>query len=211
MNRPRPVLCCPVRLHLQGVIVKGVEMTNYNEASEFLRVLYPPESTITFQTFPNTGKCSVKPKILHGNLERHLDYLQRANSQGAGVYDMVNVGDEEWRSNEHVTTIAGSFLDLDGSPLDPVLKSPIKPHAIIQTSPEPFQVRWKVNPVQVNDRNRTASCELFRKIQRGVAEKFNGDILLELRCLGWVLGAIWNRHKRRSNLFQLSQSGLFSA
>jgi hypothetical protein len=175
MNLPRPVLCCPVQLHFQGVIVKGVEMTNYKEASEFLRVLYPSESTITFQTFPNTERCSVKPKILHGNLERHLDYLQRANSQGAGVYGMVNVGDDEWRSNEHVTTIAGSFLDLDGSPLDPVLKSPIKPHAIIQTSPERFQVRWKVNPVQVNDRNRTASCELFRKIQRGVAEKFNGD------------------------------------
>ena len=88
---------------------------------------------------------------------------------------MVNVGDGTWRSNQNVTAISGLFLDLDGSPIEPVLKSPIKPHAIIQTSPERFQVRWKVNPVPVTDCNRTASCELFRRIQRGIAEKFGGD------------------------------------
>jgi len=149
-------------------------MNNYEDAVNFLNLLYPSES-ITFQTFPNSEDCNLKPEILHGTMEQHWDHLQRSNHQGAGIYTMVNAGDSLGRKNENVRAITSVFLDLDGSPLGPVQKSPIKPHVIIQTSPDRFQVRWKISPIPVNDNNRDSSSQLFRKVQRGVADKFGGD------------------------------------
>jgi hypothetical protein len=159
----------------QRVWVRGVEMNSYEEASEFLRVVYPTESLLTFQTFRNSQNCSLRPEILHGTIDQHWSYLEQVNAEGAGVYTMVNVGDGTWRSNSNVTAITSIFLDLDGSPLNPVLKSPIRPHAIIQTSPERFQVRWKISPIPVTESNRNSCCELFRRVQRGVADTFGGD------------------------------------
>lgn len=150
-------------------------MNSFEEACRFLRLLYPSDSIITFQTFPNANNCSVRPEIIHGTIEQHWDYLQQVNSQGAGAYAMVNTGDGKGRKNNNVRAITGIFLDLDGSSIEPVLECPVKPHVIIQTSPKKFQTRWKINPVPVNDNNRDASCELFRRIQKGVAQRFGGD------------------------------------
>ena len=36
------------------------------------------------------------------------------------------------------------MLDLDGAPLDPVLKCKLKPHVIIETSPHRWQALWLV-------------------------------------------------------------------
>ena len=49
---------------------------------------------------------------------------RQVNAQGAGVYSMINAGDGVWRSNDNVTEITNCLLDLDGSPLDPVLTKP---------------------------------------------------------------------------------------
>ena len=149
-------------------------MDNREEAAEFVRVLYPsPE--ITFQTFANSQASPARPEILHGTIDQHWDYLCRVNSQGAGVYGMVNIGDGLWRSNENVTEITHLFLDLDGSPLDPVLEGPIQPHAIVETSPGHYQVWWRIQAISVTDANRASCCELFRRVQRGIADRFGGD------------------------------------
>lgn len=149
-------------------------MNYYEQARGFLDLLYPP-SEITFQTFANSANCCVRPEILCGTIDQHWDYLQRANAEGAGVYCMVNRGDGAWRSNHNMTEITNFFLDLDGSPLDPVLKGPIKPHAVIETSPGHYQVWWKIESIPVTDANRDSSCELFRKVQRSIADRFGGD------------------------------------
>ena len=150
-------------------------MNCYEESRRFFSVLYPSVDNITFQTFGNSPNSSICPEILYGKLEQHWEHLQRVNAQGAGIYSMVNVGDGVWRANDNVKAITSVLLDLDGSPIEPVLKSSVKPHAILQTSPDRFQARWRISPIPVNDSNRTASCELFRRIQRGVAERFGGD------------------------------------
>ena len=56
-----------------------------------------------------------------------------------------------------------------------VLKSPIKPHVIVETSPGHYQVWWRIEPIPVTDANRDHSSELFRKVQRGIADRFGGD------------------------------------
>jgi hypothetical protein len=153
---------------------KAWKMNDYQEARDFLDLLHP-HPPITFQTFANSTDSAIRPEILYGTIDQHWDYLRRANDEGAGVYGMVNTGDGVWRSNENVTGITNCLLDLDGSPLDPVLNSPIKPHAIIETSPGHYQVWWKIQPLLVTDANRDSSCELFRRVQRGIADQFGGD------------------------------------
>jgi hypothetical protein len=148
-------------------------MNSYEQASRFLRLLYPSES-VTFQTFPNSDKSNVGAEILHGTIDQYWDYFQQVNDQHNGIYSMVNIGDGG-RKTQDVKAIVRVWADLDGSPLEPVLESPLKPHVIIQTSPEKFQGSWKIDPIAVNDKNRATSCELFRRIQRGVAERFGGD------------------------------------
>ncbi len=151
-------------------------MNNYEEeAREFLNVLCPSPGHLTFQTFANSKNCSVKPGILGGTIDQHWNYLQQVNTQGAGVYCMINAGDGVWRSNENVTGITNFFLDLDGSSLNPVLKGPTRPHAIVETSPGHYQVWWKIQLIPVTDANRDSSCELFRRVQRGIADQFGGD------------------------------------
>lgn len=150
-------------------------MNSFEQASQFLRLLYPSESNITFQTFPNSDKSNAGAEILQGTIEQHWDRLQQINDQHNGIYSMVNTGDGLGRKTHNVNAIVRVWADLDGPPLEPVLKSPLKPHVIIQTSREKFQASWKINPIAVNDNNRDASCELFRRIQRGVAERFGGD------------------------------------
>lgn len=148
-------------------------MNSYEQASRFLRLLYPSES-VTFQTFPNSDKSTLGAEILHGTIEQYYDYLQQVNAQHNGIYSMVNIGDGG-RKTQDVDAIIRVWADLDGSPLEPVLEIPLKPHVIIQTSPEKFQASWKINPITVNDKNRATSSELFRRLQRGVAERFGGD------------------------------------
>ena len=149
-------------------------MNNFEEAREFLNLLYPSPA-LTFQTFANSRNCPVEPKILYGTIDQHWNYFREVNDQGAGVYTMVNVGNGKWRSVENVTAISNVFLDLDEPSPAPVIKSPLKPHAVIETSPGRYQAWWKVKPIPVTDSNRGAGCELFRRVQRGIAERFNGD------------------------------------
>jgi hypothetical protein len=160
---------------VQRVWKRGVDMNSFEQASQFLRLLYLSDSIITFQTFPNSDKSKAGAEIIHGTIEQYWDYLQQVNDQHNGIYSMVNTGDGLGRKTQNVNAIVRVWADLDGAPLEPVLKSPLKPHVIIQTSPEKFQASWKINPIPVDDKNRAASCELFRRIQRGVAERFGGD------------------------------------
>jgi hypothetical protein len=154
---------------------------SFEEACQFLRLLYPSESSITFQTFPNSDKSRLRAEILHGTIEQYWDHLQQVNAQHNGIYSMVNTGDGG-RKTQNVDAMIRVWADLDGSPLEPVLRSPVRPHVIIQTSPKKFQASWKIDPIAVTDKNRNTSCELFRRIQRGVAARFNSDKSISGLC-----------------------------
>ncbi len=150
-------------------------MTAFVEAREFLHLLGPSPGRLTFQTFANAQDCSVRPEILHGTIDQHLEHLRRINAGGAGIYVMINEGDGVWRSNENVTKITNLFLDLDGSSVDPVLADLARPHAILETSPGHYQVWWRIQPIPVTDANRVSCCDLFHRVQRSIADRFGGD------------------------------------
>jgi hypothetical protein len=106
----------------------------------------------------------------------------------------------------------GRRADLDGSPLEPVLESPLKPHLILQTRPERFQASWKIAPIPVNDKNRATSCEVFRRIQRAVADRFGGDKSVSGLCgVARVPGFLnMKRDPFRVGIYQLNDIPTYS-
>lgn len=137
------------------------------DAEKFLELLTEGDPC-TFQTFDDTkSKRKSLNKILHGSLEHHCNQLESLNQNGAGVFVMVNAGDLRGRKKENVLRVRAAFVDLDGSPIQPVLKAPLPPHIVIETSPERFHAYWLVDGI---------SNEEFRDVQVMLARRFDGDV-----------------------------------
>lgn len=137
-----------------------------SQAQHFLTLLAGDEP-VTFQTFDDGATKTPKlARILHGNLEEHAATLSALNAQGAGVFVMVNRGDGLGRKAANVTGIRALFVDLDGSPLEPVLICAIEPHLTIESSADRYHAYWL-----------TDDCPLdrFTPLQAALAAKFNGD------------------------------------
>ena len=119
----------------------------------------------TFQTFGDKGG-NTPPTILHGTLAQHLPTLRRLNAAGAGCFFTVAQTDGKGRKAANITRIRAVFIDLDGSPLQPVLDGPLPPHIVIETSPGKWHCYWLID-----------HCDLehFGFIQKALATRFDGD------------------------------------
>lgn len=147
---------------------------NHKEAERFLSMLAAEDSLFTFQTFAESEKKdTLQAKVLHGTFLQHRDELIQLNKNGAGVFVMVNEGDgkchdgaKTCRTSKSVVSVRALFVDLDGAPLEPALKSELSPSMIIQTSTLRYHVYWLVD-----------DCPLdrFKPLQQGLAKQFNGD------------------------------------
>jgi len=136
------------------------------DAERFLELLTEGDSC-TFQTFDDTkAKRKSLNKILHGNLDHHCGQLELLNLNGAGVFVMVNEGDLKGRKNQNVLSIRAAFVDLDGSPVEPVLNAPLPPHIVIETSPEHYHAYWLVDAILKQE---------FRDVQVMLARRYDGD------------------------------------
>ncbi len=129
--------------------------------------LLAKDGLVTFQTFgEGVEKNPRLARILHGTLQQHTDTLAQLNAQGAGIFFMPNQGDQKGRKKENVTGIGALFIDLDGSPLDPVLESGVEPHLTVESSPGRYHAYWRVVD---------CSLEQFTPLQAALAVKFNSD------------------------------------
>lgn len=143
------------------------------EAQRFLDLLGPGEE-FTFQTFDDDKYLKRKDlsKVLHGTLKQHQEELTRLQRKGAGVFVMVNAGDGIVRENrktcrckENVFGIRALFVDLDGSPLDPVLAAH-HPDIVVESSPGRWHGYWLT---------KDCPLEKFTDYQARISKKFNGD------------------------------------
>jgi hypothetical protein len=137
------------------------------EAERFL-ALMAEATPVTFQTFDDRkgGGDGSLAEISTGDLERSADHLARLNSRGAGIFWMVNQGNGHGRRTENVTGVRAVFVDLDGAPLEPVLRAPLEPHAIVESSPRRWHAYWLVEG---------CGLDQFRPAQLALAKRFNGD------------------------------------
>jgi hypothetical protein len=100
---------------------------------------------VTWQTFDDGPKKRRDlAQVLHGDLEDCAGVLQTLNRRGAGVFWQVNYGDRAGRRAENITGIRALFLDLDGTPLEPVLAAGVEPHAVVESSPGKYHVYFQV-------------------------------------------------------------------
>ena len=144
------------------------------EARNFLELLAPGEP-VTFQTFDDdkVAKRGYLARVFHGTLDEHADSLISINDQGGGVFVMVNEGDgvvhsgeKSCRTTRNVVRVRAVFVDLDGAPLDPVRKSGVDPHIVVNSSPGRWHAYWRVSDCPLAE---------FKAIQIALAKKFSGD------------------------------------
>jgi Protein of unknown function (DUF3987)/RepB DNA-primase from phage plasmid len=163
-----------------------------SEASRFLTLLDPTATYFTFQTFDDdierreerklklaeTNKQrrakGLKPlrlkdpfaRILHGTLDKRWKELCELNAQRAGIYVTVNETDGHGRSTENIKRVRALFNDLDGAPLEPLLKSRQPPHLVVESSPGKFHAYRFVTGINL---------EQFEGLQKNLAAEFSSD------------------------------------
>lgn len=141
-----------------------------NMANRFLTHLtqIAESDEFTFQVFPEGALRGEKAyaMVLHGSLANQASNLIAKNRAGCGIYVTINHTDGKGRKQENILKVIALFVDLDGSPLAPVLQSPIEPHIVVESSPGRFHVYWIVEDVLLEE---------FSIIQKALAKKFAGD------------------------------------
>ncbi len=158
-------------------------MPNLPEAQRFLDLLGPGEK-FTFQTFADkkqdahraaTEGCKPQSliRVLHGTLSQRANELIHLNQCGAGVFVMVNEGDgivhegkNTCRDTASVIRVRALFVDLDGAPLEPVLKHSIHPSIVVESSPDRWHAYWLSDGCTLED---------FKSTQQRLAHQFGGD------------------------------------
>lgn len=155
--------------------LRGVPTVDLACATRFLDLL-DEAGGFTFQTFldgEGGGSAAARPRVLHGSLDQHGGQLTALNEQGAGVFVMVNAGDgaihvgaKTCRAAPSVQRVRAVFVDLDGTPIAPVLESALLPDWIVQSSPGRWHAYWKVDECPLGE---------FSAVQAALAAKYNGD------------------------------------
>lgn len=154
------------------------------EAQTFLDLLAPC-GTITFQTFAESAREPAGlARILHGTLDTHAAQLETLNCRGAGVFVMVNEGDGKGRKAANVQTVRALVVDLDDAPLAPVLDGPLRPHLVVQSSPERYHAYWLAGDLPL---------EHFTPLQKAIAARFKGDPSVIDLCRVMRLPGFWHR------------------
>lgn len=142
-------------------------------AARFLEML-DPEAVFTFQTFGDKTKNSALNRVLHGTLVQHAAELVRLNGLGAGVFVMVNKGDgvvhageKTSRATPSVVAVRSLFVDLDGSPIEPVTEAILPPDLVVESSACRWHAYWLVHGCPLDQ---------FTQKQKSLAQKFAGDM-----------------------------------
>ena len=136
------------------------------EAQRFLDALAGPGQSFVFQWFPDSKACSVPAAHVFSTLDNVDHRLVNLNESGCGIFVTVNESDGG-RKKEDITHVRAVFVDLDGSPLQPILDAELKPHIIIESSSGRWHAYWLVTDDFPLNR--------FRDCQQGLANRFNGD------------------------------------
>lgn len=146
----------------------GGIQTNIGEAARFLAALDPDAKVFTFQTFDDNPDRKDRDlvKVLHGTLAQHAKTLVNLNASGAGVFVTVNETNGKGRKTENIVRVRAAFVDLDGSPLDPVTAGQPQPHVVTETSPGRWHCFWRVTEM---------ALDRFPDTQKALAAKFHGD------------------------------------
>ena len=137
-----------------------------SQTRKFLQAVIGTSDQICFQTFRSRPGQNIEPKWRFGTLRDCAEWLTRDNRRGAGVYFVVNYCDGAGRSASNVTRVRALFVDLDGSPVEPLIDNELQPHVIIESSPGRYQAFWRCKNVGLGE---------FTPVQKALIARFRAD------------------------------------
>jgi hypothetical protein len=161
---------------------------NRAEAERFLAALdSSPDARWCFQTFTDDkklrkeraeenklrkkqGKPPLKDPLAawrYGTLADHYEWLVKQNARGAGIFVTVNETDGNGRKETNIRRIRAGFVDLDGSPIEPVNNAELKPQITMESSLGRYQAYWCFNG--------RMPLKVFEPLQKELAARFGGD------------------------------------
>jgi hypothetical protein len=170
---------------------------DWRETKRFLDALCGGDcgdKVFTFQTFGDGKKDRSLDKTWSDTFSRGTAaVMERLNNAGAGIFVTVNKTDGKGRKNKNVTAVRAPFVDLDGSPIEPVQRWCLKPYIIVESSSNRYHAYWR--------HDGSIKLEKFKQLQLKLAVKFNGDTSVhDLPRVMWLPGT-WH-HKNKEAPFQ---------
>ena len=127
----------------------NILLPHFEVAEALLNALDGKDAQFTFQTFDDVKGRQDKTltHIYHGTFNEHNKTLAAINKRGGGVFVTINETDLKGRSLANMLKVRALFVDLDGSPLQPILdlEEDLQPHFIIESSPNKWHCYWLVN------------------------------------------------------------------
>jgi hypothetical protein len=138
------------------------------EALAFLTILDPDAERFTFQTFDDDEglKRGNLAKVIHDSLDDAAERLTIWQQGRAGVFVTVNETDLRGRKKENIVRVRAVFVDLDGSPLAPVMACKLEPQVVVESSPGRWHCYWIVDGLPL---------DRFTPLQKAIAARFKGD------------------------------------
>jgi hypothetical protein len=148
----------------------GSEQVSKSTAQRFLDAI--GADTFTFQTFDENATRKARPlaRILHGTIDQHFDTLKDLNRKGAGIFVTINRTDGKGRESHNILGVRAVFVDLDGSPLAPVMNWALSPHIVVESSSGRYHAYWPVDG--------TVTPIDFGSLQKRLAKLFGGDTVV---------------------------------
>jgi hypothetical protein len=150
-------------------------------ADRFLQRLDQSAAFFTFQTIDDRrgdlaaewpdlrwlgGLGPNNPGVFDGSVSEWRDAFESLNRRGTGICVCINETDGNGRRKENIVRVRALVVDLDGSPLKPVLDHHQKPNLVVETSPGRYHAYWFITDCPL---------EKFTEYQLRLAKKFGGD------------------------------------
>jgi hypothetical protein len=137
-------------------------------ARQFLDLLDETDTSFTFVIIeePKPKDRMANVAAYYGTIEQYQDVFSKANKNGYAVFVTINVTNSKERTKANIERVRALFVDLDGSPIDPVYNAPLKAHIVVESSPGRYHAYWLVNDVPL---------DMFEAAQQMLIRQFNGD------------------------------------
>jgi archaellum biogenesis ATPase FlaH len=125
-----------------------------------------PDSSLTFQLFPEAPGATAHAAILHGSLAEYYEALADANRRGAGVFFAINEMDGRGRRAENVIALRALVADDDAGTVDAYATKP-EPGIVVYSSRGKLHTYWPLKPGEPLDS--------FTSAQKAVAARLRTD------------------------------------
>jgi putative DNA primase/helicase len=139
---------------------------NPNDMRRFKTFLHP-NIKACYQTFSKDPKLTNRSRCIFKKLTKETNAeLIKANLERMGVGMMINRGPD--RNSKSITEIVAVFVDCDEQKMtvDQLLALKVKPHAIVETSPDNFHGFWLIKDCEVAQ---------FTLVQKALARSLGTD------------------------------------